>query len=146
MVEQGLSMADLQAFSSTKDRARLSRLALRAYRRIAQCWGLDDHQAADLLGVAPNTWESWTEDDWSQDLSQEQMTRISAFLGIYQDLHMLFRDGMADRWPMLSNQNPFFSGMSPVDCMIGGDTARLLDIRRQIEGMTRSLGGMTVVP
>ena len=146
MADSSLNVPDLQAFSDSKDRARLSRLAFHAYCRIIQRWGLADRQAAELLGISPSTWESWQGENWSEVLSQEQMTRISALLGIYQDLHLLFRDGTADRWPMLKNQHLLFSGISPIEFMIAGGTSGVLDVRRHMDELIRASGVLPIVP
>ena len=98
-----------QSFASEADRNRLSRVGLKAYRRLAQSWGLSGQSAADLLGVSLSTWERLKPEGQDRPLSQDQMTRISALVGIYKGLHLLFADGMADRWPRLENSGPLFS-------------------------------------
>ncbi|WP_164854821.1 hypothetical protein [Devosia sp. 1566] len=39
-----------------------------------------------------------------QALRQDQVTRVSAMLGIYKGLHLLIAHDMADRWPGLHNK------------------------------------------
>ena len=53
-------------------------------------------------------------------MSQDQMTRISALVGIYKGLHLLFADDMADRWPSLENSGPLFARRSPIVSMVEG--------------------------
>src|SRR6185369_14389733 len=88
---------DRQSFSEEADRARLSAVALKAYRRLIAAWDLSGLQAAALLGVSLSTWDRLKPEGQDKSLSQDQMTRISALVGIYKGLHLLFADGMADR-------------------------------------------------
>ena len=57
---------------------------------------------------------------WEQALSQDQLTRVSAVVGVYKGLHLLFADDMADRWPRLKNSGPLFQNLSPIAAMQQG--------------------------
>ena len=83
-----------QDFSSAADRARLSKVALKAYTRLVGQWGLTGLEAAALLDVSTSTWERLKQDGKDKALSQDQLTRISALVGIYKGLHLLFADSM----------------------------------------------------
>ena len=56
------------------------------------------NEMATLLGVSPSTWDRIKGDTWGQALSQDQLTRASAIIGVFKGLHLLFADTMADRW------------------------------------------------
>src|SRR5690606_17885417 len=99
-------LPERQDFSAEADRARLSKVALEAYRRLVAQWGLTGHEAAALLDVSTSTWERLKQGGKDRPLSQDQLTRISALVGIYKGLHLLFADDMADRWPRLENRGP----------------------------------------
>src|SRR3569832_142316 len=90
-----------QSFASDADRDRLAQVALKAYRRLVPFWQLSGQNAADLLGVSISTWERLKTEVQDRELSQDQMTRLSALVGSYKSLHLLFADDMADRWPQL---------------------------------------------
>lgn len=126
-----------QDFSRDADRARLSAVALKAYRRLVEQWGLTGQQAAAMLDVSMSTWERLKAKD--KALSQDQMTRISALVGIYKGLHLLFADDMADRWPMLANKGPLFAHLSPVESMIRGGIPQMLDVRRYVDAVRGGL-------
>ncbi|QQR37875.1 DUF2384 domain-containing protein [Devosia oryziradicis] len=132
-------LAERQDFSRDADRARLSKVALKAYRRLVEQWGLTGQQAAALLDVSTSTWERLKQDGKDKTLSQDQMTRISALVGVYKGLHLLFADGMADRWPSLANKGPLFGQLTPVDSMIRGGIPQMLDVRRHVDAVR---GGM----
>ncbi|QDZ09428.1 antitoxin Xre-like helix-turn-helix domain-containing protein [Devosia ginsengisoli] len=130
---------DRQDFSRDADRARLSKVALRAYRRLVEQWGLTGHQAAALLDVSVSTWERMKQDEKGKALSQDQMTRISALVGVFKGLHLLFADDMADRWPSLGNKAPLFARMSPIESMIRGGIPQMLDVRRYVDAVRGGL-------
>jgi uncharacterized protein (DUF2384 family) len=132
-------IAERQDFSRTADRARLSKVALKAYRRLVEQWSLTGQQAAALLDVSTSTWERLKQDGHDKPLNQDQMTRISALVGVYKGLHLLFADDMADRWPRLDNKGPLFARMSPVESMIRGGIPQMLDVRRHIDAIRGGL-------
>ncbi|UJW85267.1 antitoxin Xre-like helix-turn-helix domain-containing protein [Devosia sp. SL43] len=128
-----------QNFAQETDRARLSKVALKAFRRLVEQWGLTGQQAAALLDVSTSTWERLKQDGKDKALSQDQMTRISAMVGIYKGLHLLFVDDMADRWPGLTNKAPLFARMSPIESMINGGIPQMLDVRRYVDAVRGGL-------
>jgi len=129
----------LQGFSGEADRLRLSATALKAYRRLAVQWDLTGQQAAALLGVSTSTWERLKPEMASKSLTQDQMTRISALVGIYKALHLLFADTLADRWPQLVNTGPLFDHRTPVAAMIEGGIPHMLEVRRYLDAVRGGL-------
>jgi hypothetical protein len=133
------SLPERQDFTAEADRARLSKVALKAYRRLVTQWGLTGQQAAALLDVSTSTWERLKQEGKDKSLSQDQLTRISALIGVYKGLHLLFVDAMADRWPRLPNRGPLFAGLSPIDSMIRGGIPQMLDVRRYVDAVRGGL-------
>lgn len=134
-----LTFPDRQDFSSAADRARLSKVALKAYLRLVGQWALTGLEAAALLDVSTSTWERLKQDGKDKALSQDQLTRISALVGIYKGLHLLFADDMADRWPRLNNAGPLFGRLSPIDSMVKGGIPQMLDVRRYVDAVRGGL-------
>lgn len=132
-------LPERQDFSAESDRGRLSKVALKAYKRLVEQWGLTGQQAAALLDVSTSTWERLKQEGKDRSLSQDQLTRISAMVGIYKGLHLLFADGMADRWPRLANNGPLFAHMSPIESMIKGGIPQMLDVRRYVDAVRGGL-------
>lgn len=133
------TVADRQTFADEADRDRLSAVGLKAYRRLIAAWDLSGQQAAALLGVSLSTWERMKPEGQDKSLSQDQMTRISALVGIYKALHLLFADGMADRWPLLENKGPLFGHRSPIASMIEGGIPQMLEVRRYVDAVRGGL-------
>jgi hypothetical protein len=129
----------LQTFAVERDRYRLSATALKAFRRIAERWDLGNGEAAALLGVSGSTWDRIKGDRWEGTLSQDQLTRVSALVGIFKALHLLFADSMADRWPRLPNKGPVFERASPIGAMIEGGIPRMLEIRQYVDALRGGL-------
>lgn len=127
------------AFADDSDRARLTPAALEAVRSLAVAWSGTGAEMAALLGVSPSTWDRIKADQWSQTLSQDQLTRASAMIGVFKGLHLLFADEMADRWMRLRNSGPLFDHRTPVDSMIDGGIPAMIDIRRYIDALRGGL-------
>ena len=133
------AVPERQDFSLESERARLSAVALKAYRRLVEAWRLTGLQAAALLDVSTSTWERLKQPGKDKPLSQDQLTRISALVGIYKGLHLLFADDMADRWPKLGNRAPLFGRLSPIESMIKGGIPQMLDVRRYVDAIRGGL-------
>lgn len=126
---------DVQTFTNPDDRQRLSNVALKAFKALAEQWKLSNAEAAALLGVSDSTWDRIKRSSWEQPLSQDQLTRASAAIGIYKGLHLLFASQMADRWPKLANRGPIFQRKTPVEAMIEGGIPLMLETRRYVDAV-----------
>jgi hypothetical protein len=131
--------AELQTFSDEKDRDRLSPVALKAYRNLAGEWSLANAEAAALIGVSESTWDRIKAGKWDQPLNQDQLTRVSALVGVFKGLRLLFADSMADRWPRLANKGPLFERRSPIEAMIDGGIPAMIDVRRYVDAVRGGL-------
>jgi hypothetical protein len=135
----GPSPARLQSFADDADRRRLTPAALDAIRNLAERWELTGDEAATLLGVSGSTWDRIRAGAWSQTLSQDQLTRISALIGVFKGLHLLFADDMADRWPRLRNAGPLFDNVAPIEAMARGGIPIMMDVRRHVDALRGGL-------
>lgn len=133
--EAPLTPRNIQSFAEEDDRKRLTSVALKAFKNLAEVWGLKNPEAAALLGVSTSTWERIKRNERAGDLSQDQLTRVSALIGIYKGLHLLFADDMADRWLRLNNSGPLFNNVTPIDAMIEGGIPRMLEVRRYVDAV-----------
>lgn len=129
----------LQTFAREEDRARLAPAAMAAMKNLAAAWKLTGDDVAALLGVSPSTWDRIRSGKWNQALSQDQMTRVSALIGLFKGLNLLFDKGMADRWPKLRNSGPLFENRTPVEAMIEGGIPLMIEVRRHIDALRGGL-------
>ena len=134
-----VATGELQTFAEEADRARLTAAAIKAVMRLVAAWDGSNAQGAALLGVSESTWDRMKAGKWDGVLSQDQLTRASALIGVFKGLHLLFADDMADRWPQLPNRGPVFDRMSPVQAMIAGGIPRMLETRQYIDALRGGL-------
>jgi hypothetical protein len=134
-----LTPTEIQTFSKGEDRARLTSVALKAFIALSEQWGMTGVEAAALLGVSESTWDRIKRGSWNQPLSQDQMTRASAVIGLYKGLKLLFADEMSDHWPKLPNSGPIFQKKSPIETMIEGGIPAMLEVRRYVDAVRGGL-------
>lgn len=127
-------------FADEATRARLTPAALSAFLQIAEGWGLKAADARSLLGdVSERTWFRLKRGDWPGVLSQDQMMRASAVLGIFKGLRLLFVGDLADSWVALANQREPFNGTSPLQYMLRGGIPAMLDVRQHVDALRGGL-------
>ena len=129
----------LQTFAWDKDRQRLTGAAVKAVLRLAGAWNTSNAEGAALLGVSESTWDRMKAGRWDGVLSQDQLTRASALIGIFKGLHLLFANDLADRWPGLENRAPVFGKRTPIQAMIEGGIPRMLETRHYIDALRGGL-------
>ena len=127
-----------QTFAAESDRARLSKVAAKAFLALGKAWELSNAEASALLGVSPSTLDRMKR-GYRPTLSQDQLTRVSALVGIYKGLHLLFVDETADEWARRPNSGPLFDRETPIRAMIEGGIPRMLDVRRYIDAVRGGL-------
>jgi len=131
--------APRQTFAAEADRRRLTPPALKALVRLMAAWHVSKEQAAALVGVSPSTWDRIRQGRWQQTLTQDQFMRVSALIGIYKALHLLFADDLADQWPTLRNKGPVFDNLTPVEAMIEGGIPQMLEVRAHVDALRGGL-------
>jgi hypothetical protein len=127
-----------QTFAAESDRARLSEVAAKAFLALGRAWELSNAEASALLGVSVSTLDRMKRGR-RPTLSQDQLTRVSALVGIYKGLHLLFVDETADEWTRRPNSGPLFDRETPIQAMIEGGIPRMLDVRRYIDAVRGGL-------
>jgi hypothetical protein len=127
-----------QTFANERDRARLSAVALKAFLALIKAWDLSNAEAATLLGVSASTLDRMKRGA-RPTLSQDQLTRISALVGVYKGLHLLFADETADKWARRPNSGPLFERETPIGAMIEGGIPRMLEVRRYVDAVRGGL-------
>lgn len=117
------------------DETQKPRVALDAFFRLVDFWGLDTRQAMTLLGVpSRSTFMSWKAKAPGK-LPPDTMERISYLLGMHKALRILFsRDEQSVRdWIKAPNSNPLFGNKSALDRMLSGRVADLYEVRRFLD-------------
>jgi len=133
-----LTRIELQTFSAESDRARLSEVAIKAFLALMKAWALSNAEASGLLGVSASSLDR-IKRGYRPTLSQDQLTRVSALVGIYKGLHLLFSDSTSDDWVRRPNRGPLFNRQTPIQSMIEGGIPRMLDVRRYVDAVRGGL-------
>src|ERR1700733_6960414 len=120
------------------DRARLSAVAVKAFLALIKAWDLSNAEASALLGVSASTLDRMKRGS-CPTLSQDQLTRVSALVGVYKGLHLLFADETADEWARRPNSGPLFDRDTPIRAMIEGGIPRMLEVRRYVDAVRGGL-------
>lgn len=128
-----------EAFSNPTERWRLSPVAIKAFKEIATRWGLSFSEGAALLGMSEADWVGLQLDASARPLTQDQLTRVSALVGLYKGLAETFSEDLAAQWPRLRNAGPIFRNRTPIEGMIEDGIPSMLDARRAVEAVSGGL-------
>jgi len=110
-------------------------VALKAFGRIAEAWSLTQREASALADMSESTWKRAKKPGFAGDLTQDQMLRLSALIGLYKSLELYFDDPIASEWVKLPNRGPEFDGARPVDTMIAGGLPKILRVRGYVDAL-----------
>ncbi|MFN9008522.1 MAG: DUF2384 domain-containing protein [Hyphomonadaceae bacterium] len=122
-------------FSSADDRQRLTKTALKAFMALCESWAVADEVALELSGLDEDEWKMVRSPEYTLVLNQDQLTRVSALVGAFKGLNLLFADGFANKWPTTKNSGPLFGGATPVELMLAGGIPMMLKVRGHIDAL-----------
>jgi uncharacterized protein (DUF2384 family) len=126
--------------SDASTRERLTPSAVDGLTRIVEIWRLTGPEVCALIGdVSERTWFRMKKGEWSGTLSQDALTRISALVGIFKGLRLLFSEPLSDEWVRLPNKGSLYGGRRPLDAMIEGGIPKMLEVRRHIDALRGGL-------
>lgn len=110
-------------------------VALKAFARIADAWSLTLREAAGLADMSESTWKRAKKPGFAGDLTQDQMLRLSALIGIYKSLELYFSEPVSRQWAKLPNSGPEFDGLRPIDAMVAGGLPKILRVRGYVDAL-----------
>ena len=76
----------MQVAEQIREPAEINSVALKAYARVAEAWGLSLKEAAGLADMSESTWKRAKKPDFGVELAKDQLRRLSAVIGIYKAL------------------------------------------------------------
>lgn len=123
---------------SRADRARTSGPGLRTFKAIADKWGLREQDRLAVLGdPGRSTYHQWmrkAKDNAPLTLPLDTLLRISAILGIYKSLAILFDEPeQAMIWFSGAHQGTLFGGASPRSFVLDGSHDGIMSVRRYLD-------------
>jgi hypothetical protein len=138
-VDSGQAAA-IPNLSDVDTRDRLTPAAVDGIVRLAEVWRLTSAEVCALLGdVSERTWFRMKKGEWSGALSHDTLTRVSALIGIFKGLRLLFSEPLSDEWVRLANKGPLYGGRRPLDVMIEGGIPKMLVVRQHIDALRGGL-------
>lgn len=128
---------DIARFA-TANRRRLSGPGLRAFLAIADLWGLTEEQRRLILGYpARSTYHGWVKKARERrgiTVNLDVLMRISAVLGIYKGLRILFADeDKGVEWLQRPHKARVFGGAPPIELVTSGTQDALMTVRRFVD-------------
>ena len=115
--------------------AEINTVALKAFARIVDAWGLSLKEAAGLADMSETTWKRAKKPDFAGDLTKDQLLRLSAVIGVYKSLELYFSEPLARSWITRPNTGPLFGGTRPVDTAIEGGLPQILAVRTYLDAL-----------
>jgi hypothetical protein len=126
--------------ANAETRDRLTPAAVDGIVRLSEIWRLTSAETCALLGdVSERTWFRMKKGDWTGTLSQDTLTRVSAVVGLFKGLRLLFSEPLSDEWVRLPNTGPLYRGRRPLDAMIEGGIPMMIEVRRHIDALRGGL-------
>jgi hypothetical protein len=117
-------------------RVELTPAAIETFLGLCGIWRLTTKQAIALLGEgSERTWFRIKAKEWEGVLSQDSLTRVSALVGLYKGLHLIFSEALANEWVRRGNTEDIFEGASPLDYMITGGIPAMLKTRGYVDAL-----------
>lgn len=111
------------------DEENVSRVSLKMYKRLCDAWELDDETAAGLAQIDVETWRLIRVGRWVGVLNKDQIVRIGLLFQLYDILHILFGEPIADRWAKLTNKGPLRRGKTPTEVMLRDGVSAMVIFR-----------------
>lgn len=125
----------MQIADKVRHAAEINAVALKAYARIIDAWGLSIKEAAGLADMSDSTWKRARKSDYAGELTKDQLLRLSAVIGIYKSLNLYFSEPLARSWFTRPNTGPLFGGQRPVDVVIDGGLPQILAVRTYLDAL-----------
>ena len=138
---------DVKRFAP-ENRRRLSGPAMRTFLNIADQWQLTENERLMVLGLPGRStyfgWVSKARANEDLTLPVDVLLRISAVLGVYKSLGILFGSGHeALAWLRGPHDAPTFGGQPPIDLVVSGTQDGIMLVRRYLDAFR---GGTFAAP
>ena len=131
-VVPGYQFNTMPDLSQMQTRERLSQSAIEGFFAIMDKWQVPVERAGELLGGMPRS-SVYKLRTAAGTLRQDELTRISYLIGIYEALHILLPEEWADRWVTRPNDNLLFGGQAPLDYMVRAGIPGLQQVRSLLD-------------
>lgn len=136
-ITPGPQYIDLAAINNA-GREKVSGAAIRTFVNICNALNLSEKEKINLLGgPGRSTYHSWVskaEKGQAIILPLDTLLRISAILGIYKAINIIFSaPEQGIKWLKSPNSGISFGGLSPLAIMLSGTQDGIMQIRRYLD-------------
>ena len=108
-----------------------------AYKRLCDKWKLNDKMAARLALLDVQAWNLIKFGRWVGTLKEDQIVRIGLLFQLYENLHIVFDEQLANRWVTMANKGPLCKGSSPIDVMLKEGIPAMVAFRNYMSKLAR---------
>jgi uncharacterized protein (DUF2384 family) len=133
-VAPGYQLDAVPDLSCLETRERLSQSAIDGFFAILEKWQVPVEKAGELLGGVPRS-SVYKLKTAAGTLRQDELTRISYIVGIYQALHIFLPEELADRWMTQPNDNFLFRGQTPLDYVVRAGIPGMQQVRSLVDAV-----------
>lgn len=124
----------LVAFPEGEEALSMARAGLKAFARMSTHWGLTVDQQRTILGGLPKTTYYGLLKGNVHSVTRDTLERLSLLVGIWVNLEILVPDpAAAAGWMRRPHPDRRFGGASPLEWILQGTLASLVDVRRYLE-------------
>ncbi|ATM95143.1 Uncharacterized conserved protein [Yersinia frederiksenii] len=118
-------------------------IAVRAAMNIMDKWECSAEQQQNILQLSKATFYKYrSKATKTASLSHDQLTRISYLLNIHSALRVVFSNPEnVYGFMTMSNNNPFFNGMTPLSLIENGEFGHLHEVAKRIDVLRGGLVG-----
>lgn len=131
-VVPGYHFAATPNLSDLQTRVRLSQSATHGFFAILDKWQLSIEKGGELLGGRPRS-SMYKLKTAGGTLTQDELTRISYTVGIYNALHLILPTHLADLWVTRPNNDPLFGGRAPLEFIVKEGIPGLQQVRSLLD-------------
>ena len=104
---------------------------------IMKAWKIRNEEARNLLGgISSDRYAAMEQVALHEELPEEVMIRISYVIRIFQVLHTVFGNSLADTWMSRPNSNSMFGGATPLAYCLQHGTVGLKNVLRLLRALS----------
>ena len=108
-----------------------------AYKRLCDKWKLNDEMATRLALFDIRAWNLIKFGRWVGTLNEDQIVRIGLLFQLYENLHIVFDEQLANSWVTMTNKGLLCKGRSPVDVMLKEGIPAMVAFRNYMSKLAR---------
>ena len=122
--------------SDKQSQRQIAATGLKTVFAILDKWHCSAEQIQRILQISKAAYYKYRNDPGCASLTQDQLERISYLLNIHSSLRLLF-DNPQNLYGFMemSNHNPYFNGLSPLDVISSGQFSALYETYKHIDAL-----------